>query len=153
MHHAIAMLVVLCSLVSGCHATRGAPTPPRFHASPQPAMAALPFSEVVQAGDTWYLSGQIGADPATLKLAPGGIEPETRQMLDNIQATLARHDLDWDDLVKCTVFLADMQDWPTFNRLYRERFGKHFPARSALGANGLALGARVELECIAYAPR
>ena len=112
-------------------------------------MASLPFSESVQAGNLLFLSGQIGNTPGTLQLAPGGIEPESRQVMDNIQAALARRQLSMDDLVKCTVFLADMQEWPAFNQIYRRYFPRHFPARSALGANGLALGARVEVECIA----
>ena len=72
--------------------------------------------------------------------------------MENIKATLGRFDLTYDDVVKCTVFLADIANWQTFNEIYAGYFGQHFPARSARGANGLALGAAVELECIAVFP-
>ena len=85
-------------------------------------------------------------------LVPGGIEPEARRTMDNIGATLAAHGADFDAVVKCSVFLADMGEWARFNAIYRTYFSAHFPARSALGANGLALGARVEVECLAWNP-
>ncbi|HET6546051.1 MAG TPA: Rid family hydrolase [Rhodanobacteraceae bacterium] len=112
----------------------------------------LPFSEAVRAGSLLFLSGQIGNVSGKLELVPGGIEPETRQVMDHIEAILARHGANLDDVVKCTAFLADMREWPAFNRVYRGYFRQHFPARSAFGATGLALGARVELECIAVLP-
>lgn len=111
----------------------------------------LPFSEAVRVGDTLYLSGQIGIVPGTLELVPGGLEAETRRTLDNIEATLQAYGYAMDDVVKCTVMLADISEWPAFNEIYRERFEAPYPARSAFGANGLALGARVEVECIAAA--
>jgi len=98
------------------------------------------------------LSGQIGNVPGKLELVPGGIGPEARQALDNIRAILQRHGASMDDVVKCTVFLADIREWPAFNDVYRGYFPRHFPARSALAASGLVLGARVELECAAYQP-
>jgi 2-iminobutanoate/2-iminopropanoate deaminase len=110
----------------------------------------LPFSEAVRAGGFLILSGQIGNLPGTAQLAAGGIGPESRQMMDNIQAALGRHGASMDDIVKCTVFLADMAEWAAFNAVYVSYFPNHLPARSALGANGLALGARVEMECTAY---
>lgn len=109
----------------------------------------LPFSEAVTVGDLVFLSGQIGNMPGTLDLAEGGIQGETRQMMANIGATLERLDLDFSDVVKCTVMLEDMADWPAFNAIYRTYFTAPYPARSAFGADGLALGARVEMECIA----
>lgn len=111
--------------------------------------ANLPFSEAVRVGELLFLSGQIGIVPGSMKLAPGGITAETRQTMDNIRRVLTAHGYDMRDLIKCTVMLADMADWPAFNDIYRTYFSDHFPARSALGANGLALGARVEVECIA----
>lgn len=126
---------------------------PEFLSSPQGAALKLPFSEAVRAGGFLILSGQIGNLPGTRELVPGGIVAESRQMMDNIQAALARHGASMDDVVKCTVFLADMAEWPAFNEIYASYFPNHFPARSALGANGLALGARVELECMAYPSR
>jgi len=109
----------------------------------------LPFSEAVRVGDTLYLSGQIGIRPGTLELAPGGIEGEARQTLENIRTTLETHGYTLRDVVKCTVMLADIAEWAAFNDVYRTFFSPPYPARSALGANGLAMGARVEVECVA----
>jgi reactive intermediate/imine deaminase len=109
----------------------------------------LPFSEAVRVGDTLYVSGQRGNVPGTLQLVPGGIAAEARQTLENMKAVLERRGSSLDRVVKCTVFLADMKEWPAFNEVYLRYFTKDLPARSALGASGLALGARVEMECIA----
>jgi reactive intermediate/imine deaminase len=94
------------------------------------------------------LSGNVGNLPGTLDLAEGGIQGETRQTLENISAALDQFGSSMDNVVKCTVFLADMAEWGAMNDVYKTFF-KNPPARSALGANGLALGARVEIECIA----
>jgi 2-iminobutanoate/2-iminopropanoate deaminase len=103
-------------------------------------------------GDVLYVSGQIGNLPGTLTLAPGGIVPESRRALENLRGILERHGASLESVVKCTIFLADIADWKAFNEVYREFFRTNLPARSALGASGLALGARVELECIAHLP-
>jgi len=110
----------------------------------------LPFSDAVRVGDMLYLSGVIGIGPDG-KL-PAGIDAQARQTMDNVGAVLKRQGLGFGDVVKCTVMLDNMADWPRFNNVYVTYFpdGK-FPARSALGADGLALGALVEVECIAYA--
>lgn len=110
----------------------------------------LPFSEAVRVGDMLYLSGQIGIGPDGE--LPVGIEAQARQAMENIGAVLRGQGLGWSDVVKCTVMLANMADWAAFNRVYLAYFsdGK-LPARSAFGAAGLALGALVELECLAYA--
>ena len=126
--------------------------PPEFFTAPDPALARLPFSEAVRAGEFLILSGQIGNVPGTLALVPGGIAAESKQAMENIKAVLERHGASLDDVVKCTVFLADVSEWGAFNEVYRTFFPKHFPARSALGASGLAKGARVEVECVAYVP-
>jgi 2-iminobutanoate/2-iminopropanoate deaminase len=110
----------------------------------------LPFSNAVRVGDMLYLSGALGvrAD-GTL---PAGIEAQTRQTMDTIGETLKGQGLGFGDIVKCTVMLDNMADWPAFNKVYVTYFpDKKFPARSAFGADGLALGALVELECWAYA--
>jgi reactive intermediate/imine deaminase len=112
---------------------------------------SLPFSAAVRTGDLLFLSGSIGIDPATGQLAPGGIEAETRQTLENIKANVARFGTSMDRVVKCTVYLADMAEWGAMNEVYRTYFPNP-PARSALGASGLALSARVEIECIAVMP-
>ena len=109
----------------------------------------LPFSEAVQVDNLIFLSGQIGIRPGTINLVPGGIEAEARQTMDNIKSTLDRHGLGMKHLVKCTVMLADISEWSIFNGVYKTYFTPPFPARSAFAANGLALGARVEVECIA----
>ena len=109
----------------------------------------LPFSDAVRVGDTLYLSGKIGNVPGTLQLAAGGIGGETRQVMENIKASLEKHGSSLREVVKCTVFLADMDEWSAMNEVYVSYFPEHPPARSALGASGLALGARVEIECIA----
>jgi reactive intermediate/imine deaminase len=109
----------------------------------------LPFSEAVRVDDTIYLSGQIGVKPGTLTLVEGGMPAEARQTLDNIRATLEAHGHAMDDIVKCTVMLADMSEWGAFNEIYQTYFEAPYPARSAFGATGLALGGRLEVECIA----
>ena len=100
-----------------------------------------------------YLSGQIGttsmAPPA---LVAGGIEAETRQTLENIKAVLAKQGATMEDIVKCTVMMADMREWAAMNTVYVDYFPTHKPARSAFGTSGLAIGARVEIECTAYRP-
>jgi reactive intermediate/imine deaminase len=111
--------------------------------------ATLPFSEAVRVDDTLYLSGQIGIEPGTMKVVSGGIREEARQALANIKASLEAHGYTMRDVVKCTVMLADMGEWAAFNEVYKTFFAAPYPARSALGASGLALGARVEVECIA----
>jgi 2-iminobutanoate/2-iminopropanoate deaminase len=108
----------------------------------------LPFSSAVRVDNTLYLSGNVGVMPDTLELAPGGIQAETRQTLDNIKAVAEQFGSSMDKVVKCTVFLADIAEWGAMNEVYRTYF-KNPPARSALGASGLALNARVEIECIA----
>jgi reactive intermediate/imine deaminase len=116
-----------------------------------PASAArnLPFSEAVRAGNLLFLSGQVGLLPGTMDLAPGGIQAETRQTLQNIKATLEKYGSSMPQVIKCTVFLADMAEWAAMNEVYVEFFPENPPARSALGTSGLALGARTEIECMA----
>lgn len=108
-----------------------------------------PFSEAVRVGNLLYLSGQVGFVPGTRKLVAGGIKEEARQTMENIRTSLKAHGFSMSDVVKCTVMLADMSEYGTFNEVYKSFFTKPYPARSALGANGLAFGARVEVECIA----
>ena len=110
----------------------------------------LPFSDAVRVGDILYLSGQIGIGPDG-KL-PVGIEAQTKQAMDNLGAILKRAGLGYRDVYHCTALLADMKDWPAFNKVYVPYFPRgKMPARSAFGANGLALGALLEIECQAYA--
>ncbi len=125
---------------------------PQFYRSPDPVLKDMPFSEATRAGDLLIVSGEIGSLPGKMALAPGGITGQARQAIENIRAILHRHGATLRDVVQCTVFLADMKDWPAFNTVYREFFRSPYPARSAIGANGLALDARVEMQCTAYAP-
>ena len=111
----------------------------------------LPFSEAVQARGLLFLAGQIGID-AGGDLVPGGIGAETRQALANVRAVLERHGASLDDIVKVTVMLADIAEWAAMNVEYVKFFPRHLPARSAFGTTGLALAARVEIECVALAP-
>ena len=136
-------------------------TPPSILAQnrPEPLEPAytvgldLPFSEGVRVGDVLYLSGVIGIKPGTMTLVPGGLEAEAQQVFDNLGAVLKGAGAAPSDVVKCTVMLNDIRQWSKFNEFYTAFFKQHRPARSALGVAGLALGAAVELECIAVAPR
>jgi 2-iminobutanoate/2-iminopropanoate deaminase len=122
-----------------------AQAPQFLNTNPQ---STAPFSSAVKVGNMLYLAGQLGTDRG--KLVEGGIGPETKQALTNIKTVLEANGSDMEHVVKCTVFLADMKEWPAMNDVYRTMFtaGK-FPARSAFGTTGLALNARTEIECLA----
>ncbi len=113
------------------------------------SLEGLPFSSAVRVGSVVYLSGQVGTVPGTTRLVDGGIAAETRQTLENIRTVLEHAGSSLDEVVKCTVFLADMAHYQTMNAEYRRFFPSSPPARSALAGSGLALGAQVEIECIA----
>ena len=117
---------------------------------PMPGRSDLPFSALVRVGPMLYLSGQLGTD-STGHLVPGGIGPETAQALTNVRALLEAQGSSLDRVVKCTAMLADMAEWGAMNQEYVRFFPSHRPARSAFGTAGLALGARIELECTALA--
>ncbi|HUS10234.1 MAG TPA: RidA family protein [Pyrinomonadaceae bacterium] len=107
----------------------------------------MPFSDAVRVGHMLYLSGQIGTG-SSVGLVPGGIKAETMQTMENIRRVLERNGSSFDQVVKCTVMLADMSEWGAMNEVYVTYFAKgRLPARSALGVNRLALNARVEIEC------
>lgn len=109
-----------------------------------------PFSLAVRAGDVVYLSGQLGTDDKGL--VPGGFEAQSRKAMENVAAILKGMGLGMDNVIKCTIMIADMKKWADFNKVYVSYFKPdRLPARSALGANGLALGGEVEVECMAYA--
>lgn len=151
MTKATVLLLFAAGMVAG-PALAGEGARVEFHGSAGEAMRALPFSESVRVGDLLLLSGQVGVNPETAELVPGGIEAEARQTMDNIRSVLERRGLGMADIVKCTVMLADIGDYRAFNRVYSGYFDGRYPARSAFAASGLALGARVEVECIAAIP-
>ena len=135
--------VLLLLLIAGC-ATR-----PEYLTSPERAALNLPYSDAVRVGNVLFLSGAIGTAPGTRQVVPGGVVPETRQVLDNIKRNLEANGSSLDRVVKCTVMLADIGDFEAMNGVYRQYFPTNKPARSTFGVSGLALGARVEIECIA----
>jgi reactive intermediate/imine deaminase len=134
--------LALVLVLAGCtHPARPLVT---FSSGAQPG----PFSPAVRVGNLLFLAGKVGTD-STGQLVAGGIRAETRQVMQNIRAELQRNGASMDRVVKCTAFLADMSEWSVMNEVYASFFPGPKPARSAFGANGLALGARVEIECIA----
>ena len=139
MHRMLAVIAVALG-----PAVAVAQAPQFLNANPQ---STAPFSAAVKLGNMLYLAGQLGTDHG--KLVAGGIGPETKQALTNIKTVLEANGSDMEHVVKCTVFLAYMKEWPAMNDVYRTMFtaGK-FPARSAFGTTGLALDARTEIECI-----
>lgn len=158
------VLALLVPFATGCmhqagsmgasHDGRGAPPAAAMEFLTPYGPPTRPFSPAVRVGDLVFLSGQIGVQAnAQGALVPGGIQPETRQTLENIRDVLQRIGLTMDHVAKCTVFLADMKEWDAMNVVYTQFFPAQKPARSALAASGLALGARVEIECIASARR
>ena len=143
-------VLTLCSVLAfaGCAENGRTAADPIF--VPMTGTRPLPFSAAVRVGDILYLSGQLGTDSAGT-LVPGGIEAETRQAMENIRGIVEANGSSMDRVVKCLVMLADMREWGAMNGVYVTFFPDHLPARSAMGASGLALGARVEIECIAAA--
>ncbi|MEO6690580.1 MAG: Rid family hydrolase [Dokdonella sp.] len=145
----IALLGISCAptAANAAEMRKASAAPPTeyYPMSHPPAGMTPPFSEAVRVGDMLYLSGEIGIDKG--KLVDGGIAVETKQVMDNIGANLARHGSSFDRVIQCTVALADIKEWPAFNEIYRGYFTKHFPARMAYATGGLALGARVEVQC------
>ena len=116
---------------------------------PFPTNTGLPFSEAVRVGNLLFVSGQMGILPGGRQVVSGGIGPETKQALANAREILERHGSSLNRVVKCTVMMADMSEWPAMNAVYVEHFPENLPARSAFGCSALALGGRVEIECIA----
>ncbi len=122
---------------------------PTYQTLPERAALDLPYSDAVRSGNLLFLSGTVGANPATRQLVKGGIVAETRQALENVKANLEAHGSSMDRVVKCSVFLADIADFEEMNGVYRELFPANRPARTTIGVAALPLGARVEIECVA----
>lgn len=130
-------------------------SPPRRQIVQPEGVARLPvFSSAVRSGNLLFLSGQLGALPGVTppRLVEGGVGAETRQTMENIAAVLGADGLGFQDVIKCTVFLADIADYAAVNEVYATYFPSEPPARSAMAGSGLALGAKVEIECIAAYP-
>ena len=159
---ACAASLLLAATAEGARPKKRRPPPPRRAAQAKPAPAGAeylnspgarprPFSEATRVNGVLYLSGALGTDENG-RLAPGGVKAETKQTLENIRRTLERHGSSLDHVFKCTVMLADMAEWGAMNEVYVTFFKPgRMPSRSAFGASGLALGARVEIECWATA--
>ncbi|MBQ5729341.1 MAG: RidA family protein [Bacteroidaceae bacterium] len=114
------------------------------------APAAIgPYSQAIEAGGMVFVSGQLPINPETGEFAEGGVKELTRQSLTNMQHILAEVGLTLDNVVKTTVFLADMSDFAAMNEVYAEFFSAPYPARSAVAVKTLPKGALVEIECIA----
>jgi 2-iminobutanoate/2-iminopropanoate deaminase len=123
--------------------------PKTVPALPGEPPSALPFSKVVEANGFVFLAGQIGDAPGSNGPVPGGIEAETRAMLDNVGRLLRAVGLDYRDVVKSTVYIVDFDDFPAMNAVYREYFPTDPPTRATVGVSRLALGCRIEIEVLA----
>ena len=144
------MVFSLCAgaLIAGCEHEHKVSLDVEFITAPDTEEMNLPFSPAVRVGNTIYLSGNLGNIPGTLELAPGGIRGETRQTMENIKTAVELAGSSMDKIVKCSLFIDDMSEWGVVNEVYRSYFDVP-PARSSLGADGLALGAKIEIDCIA----
>ena len=143
------MAIVLCAILAvGCDVSVDSDTEVEWLSDPGTENLNRSFSSAVRVDNLLFLSGQLGFDAETGALVEGGIGPETKKTLENISATLENFGSSMDNVVKCTVFLADISEWAAMNEVY-VTFFPNKPARSALGTSGLALNARTEIECIA----
>ena len=121
----------------------------KTHHTEQAPKAVGPYSQAVSIDGWLFTSGQVGLDPATGKLVPGGFEAQARQVLLNLRAILRNAGVDFDRVVKTTVFLADMADFQKLNAIYSEALGSHRPARTTIQAGGLPINAAIEIEMVA----
>jgi len=110
-----------------------------------------PFSPAVRSGDFLFFSGQVGQDPATGKLAEGGVEAEARQLFRNLAALLEAASKGFDDVVKANVYLTDIGDFAAINAIYGDAFEAPFPARTTIAVAALPLGAAIEIELVVQA--
>jgi len=126
--------------------------PIRAHSTDAAPAAIGPYSQSVSVGGFLFTSGQIGLDPATQQMVEGGFEAQARRVFANLAAVLESAGCSFADVVKATVYVADMADFPTLNGIYAEAFGDHKPARSTVQAAALPLAARVEIDLVARIP-
>ena len=144
--HFALLSILMCGIMATSYAQES--TEIIFHKSHEPKKQSAPFSDVVQAGNMYFLAGQIGMDHATRTLVEGGIQEETEQAIKNIEDVLAQHRMTLDNVVKCTVILANIEDFAAFNEVYTQYFTKK-PARTTYAAKGLAAKSRIEIDVIA----
>lgn len=138
--YAVVLVLLLVSCQSKIH----------FNPSHYPKKSSAPFSDVVAANGFLFLSGQIGMNHHTRTLVDGGIQEETKQAIENIKEVLALHGVSLNEVVKCTVILSDINDFKAFNEMY-VRYFPNKPARTTFAASGLAVNAKIEIDCIAVA--
>ena len=124
---------------------------PRAILTPNAPAPIGPYSQAIRVGDVLFCSGQIPIDPTTGKLIEGDVEAQTRRVMDNIAAVLAEAGVGFEQVVKTTIYLVDMADFPKINPIYGERFAAIPPARSTVAVAALPLGSRVEIEVTAIA--
>ena len=144
MKNLIVFLFGLCFLLS-CQSQQKV----EYLQSEKFAKQNMPFSEAVRVGNMLYLSGQVGNIPGEMNVVPGGIGHETRQTMENIKEVLERYGSSMDQVVKCLCMLEDINEWAEMSAEYVKFFPNHKPARSAFAGSGLAIGAKVEIECLA----
>jgi 2-iminobutanoate/2-iminopropanoate deaminase len=162
------LALLAATALAACTAPRASLEPasaPSAHATDAPLRGAVrtdrapqpigPYSQAIRAGDTLWVSGQIGLDPVRGQLVPGGIENETRQAIANVRAVLEAADMSLDDVVATQVFLIDLAEFAKFNNVYGEAFASEdfAPARATVGVANLPRGARVEIACTAVRRR
>lgn len=147
---AFSLTLLTSCLVFGLSRAVSAADQVEYLTSPATTKLNRPFSEAVRVGDMLYLSGFTGRIPGTNTVVGGGVQAETRQVMENIRSTLERNGSDFQHVIKCTVMLLDIAEWAAMNEVYRTYFPvDRMPSRSAFATNGLAFGARVEIECMA----
>jgi len=158
----LALAAAACSAPDPVPADSGGTAAPLSAAAPDPSTAASrvdrrviatdgapaaigPYSQAIQAGETLYLAGQIGLDPVTGELVPGGVEAEARQVMANLGAVLEAAGFDFADVVQTQIFLTDLGAFAAVNAIYGEFFGADPPARATVGVAALPRGAAVEI--------
>ena len=142
------LVLTVSLLLAACSGARA----PVYQTLPDRASLNLPYSDAVRVGNLLFLAGTVGTVPGTRELIAGGVAAETRQALENVKHNLDTHGASLEQVVKCTVYLADIGDFEAMNAVYRQFFSHTKPARTTVGVQGLPLGARVEIDCIAAMP-
>ena len=151
MRKTIYSILVIVTLLCSCD-DKPNQTEITYYQSDDMASLGLSFSDAVRVDNMLYLSGVVGMIPGKMELVEGGLEAESRQIMENIQKVLQANGSSLENAIKFTIFIDDINRWSDFNKVYVEYFPNKKPARSALGVEGLALGAAVEVECIAVIP-